>query len=59
MRISDIFRSNVTDDDPGADWCKRQRDMAEAAGGDISEMDCSFDGVHYPDSRSPNAARWD
>jgi hypothetical protein len=59
MRVSDIFGGGNVNASPGSDWCKAQRDGTEAAGGDISEMDCSVDGVHYPDPRSPNAATWD
>lgn len=55
MRVSDIFGG----DSPGSDWCRQQRDETVQAGGDISEMDCSVDGLHYSDPRSPNAARWD
>jgi hypothetical protein len=44
----------------GASWCHRQRLMEQMAGGDISEMDCAVDGVHYSDPvLSPNAERWD
>ena len=55
MRISAIFGLGS----PGEDWCRDTRDELAAAGGDISEMDCAVDGVHYPDSRSPNAVPWD
>lgn len=55
MRISDIFGGNRSGDE---DWCRTLRDGAERAGADISEMDCSVGDTHYPDSRSPNAARW-
>ena len=54
MRISDIFGLG----DPGADWCREQRDAAQRAGAEIDEMDCSVGDTHYSDPRSPNAARW-